>query len=98
MQTFGDKFYFLKISGSYIQSEGLENYYILKQNSKKGIYKTSYIDLRYIYETECTNIPPYEEIVNKKQLKEIIEKLKEVQKNRKDENFKYIESYYYSNK
>ena len=91
---FGDKFYALKMSGTYNFSEGLKCYYILKPNRKKGIFKTSYIDLRYIYEFECTNIPPKEEIVSEGEFKKILNKLEEVQKVRKHENCKYIEEYY----
>lgn len=82
------------MSGGYNYSEGIENYYILKQNSKRGIYKTSYIDLRYIYELECTNIPPNENIVTEKQMEEILKKIEKVQEKIKDENYKYIKEYY----
>lgn len=82
------------MSGSYNYSEGIENYYILKQNNKKGIYKPSYIDLRYIYELECTNIPPNESIVTEEELDRILGKLKQVQLKRKDENYRNIEKYY----
>lgn len=92
--NFGDKFYALKISGTYKYSEGLKNYYLLKPNKKKGIYKTSYIDLRYIYELECKNIPPYVAIITEKELKEIITKLQKVQLIIKNENYRYIEKYY----
>ena len=67
---------------------------MLKQNKKKGIFKTSYIDLRYIYELECKNIPPYEEVVTEKELNNILKKLQEVQLVMKNENYKYVKDYY----
>lgn len=90
----GDKFYALKISGTYNYAEGLDNYYILKQNNKKKIYKTSYIDLRYIYELKCTNNPPNESIVSEQEFEKILEKLGQVQLARKDENYIYVKEYY----
>lgn len=92
--NFGDKFYGLKISGTYNYSEGLKNYYTLKPNPKKKIYKTSYIDLRYIYELECKNNPPIESVVTQEEFEIILNKLKSVQAIRKHENYKYIEEYY----
>lgn len=94
MQIFGDKFYGLKISGTYNYSEGLKNYYTLKPNPKKKIYKTSYIDLRYIYELECTNNPPNESIVSEQEFEKILEKLGQVQLTRKDANYIYVKEYY----
>lgn len=91
---FGEKFYALKISGSYKCAGDLKNYYMLKQNKKKGIFKTSYIDLRYIYELECKNVPPYEEVVTEKELNNILKKLQEVQLVMKNENYKHVKNYY----
>lgn len=90
----GETFYALKISGSYNYSEGLKNYYVLKPNKKSGLFKVSYIDLRYIYKLECRNIPPNFCIVTQQELEKILKRLAETQKIFKDENYKYIEEYY----
>lgn len=91
---FGEKFYALKISGSYRNVQDLDNYYMLKPNRKKGIFKTSYIDLRYIYELECKNKKLYIQVVTEKELMKIIERLQITQITMKSENYKYIENYY----
>lgn len=91
--NFGDKFYALKISGDYKYSER-ENYFPLKKNASKGIYKLSYIDLRYIYELNCTNKPPYENVVTENEFKKILKELERVQSVKEDENYKYIKDYY----
>lgn len=91
----GDKFYALKISKDFKYSER-EKYYPLKKNSSKGIFKASYIDLRYIYELKCTNRPPHQMVVTESEFKQIIKELERVQSVNEDENYKYIKDYYKS--
>lgn len=89
----GERFYGLKISGSYNYSEGLENYYIIKPNRSNGLKKTSYIDLRYIYENECKNIPCAGQIYEN-EFNNIMKQLDKVQEKYKNENYEKLKKYY----
>lgn len=62
IKEFGEKVYSLKMSSSYSSVEELKNYYLLKPSKANGLRKASYVDLRYVYDFECTNIPAYNQI------------------------------------